>query len=374
MVQVIVVGVSILFVIYICMTLLLIAGWQSFKPSQLLITPEHTTYSIVIPVRNEEEGIIDLLQDLNKQSYKNFEVLVVNDHSEDRTVELVKNFKAEFHLTLLHLGNQHNHSPKKAAIKLAISSAQGSMIVTTDGDCRVGKDWLQAINSLYEQQHPKLISGPVTFYKEKNWFEHVQTVEFMSLIGAGAISLHFKSPNMCNGANLIYSKSAFEEVGGFEGSEALASGDDEFLMHKIANKYPNQVLFLKSAKALVFTQAKKTLYEFVSQRKRWASKWNHYTNWKAILLAVFIYAFHFSFLLSLVYLCFNPSYSLLILSLIGIKTIVEFIYLQKILVFFNKKQEVFWIPLTMLFYSIYILAIGALGQFGGYQWKGRKLK
>ena len=219
-----------------------------------------------------------------------------------------------------------------------------------------------------------MISAGVTFYKEKSWFEHIQTVEFMSLIGAGAISMYLGHPNMCNGANLIYEKKAFLKVGGFTGTEHLASGDDEFLMHKLAAHFPNKIHFLKSPKALIKTKAQEHFLSFVNQRKRWASKWNHYQNWSAIALAIFIYGFHIAHLLSIVLIFWAIPYRPLLLALVGGKFILEFLYLRSILTFFGKNQQIKWIPLTEFLYSIYILAIGALGQLGGYQWKNRKLK
>ena len=60
--------------------------------------------------------------------------------------------------------------------------------------------------------------------------------------------------NMCNGANLAYEKKVFYEVGGFEGIDKIASGDDMLLMHKIQKIYPDKIGYLKSADVIVKTQ------------------------------------------------------------------------------------------------------------------------
>lgn len=366
-------GIGLLFILYICMTIGLILGWKNARP--FTPTPQPAaSYTIIIPVRNEAKNILFLLEDLNQQHFQNFEVIIVNDQSDDDTVSLVESFSSTFKLRLIHLSDKKRISPKKAAIKQAIAIAQGDVIVTTDGDCRVGPYWLDTINSFYQTHQPALISAGVTFYQEKNWFEKVQTIEFMSLIGAGAISMHFGNPNMCNGANLIYKKSVFLEVNGFEGSEHLASGDDEFLMHKVHQVYPEGVLFLKSPLAVVKTKAQPSLKAFIHQRKRWASKWNHYTNWHAIALAIFIYAFHIASLMALALIFFSPAYRWPLLGLVVLKSIAEHFYLSNILCFFGKRKLTKLIPLTQLLYSVYIIFIGALGQSGSYFWKGRKLK
>lgn len=368
-------GICFLFILYIIMTLVLIWGWKKMPVFTHSGThAENTLYTIIIPVRNEAENILNLLNDLEAQTYKSFEVLIVNDHSEDNTEELVNQFIPSFSLQFIQADRQGLSSPKKSAIQQGLNLAKGSVIITTDGDCRMGNEWLATIHAFYQTHQPVLISAAVTFHDEQNWFEKVQTVEFMSLIGAGAIAMHLNKPNMCNGANLIYDKAAFFAVGGFSGSEQLASGDDEFLMHKIHQAYPNRVLFLKSPKALVKTKAQASLKSFIHQRKRWASKWNHYDNWSAIALAVFIYAFHAASIACLILMIGVPSYRWPIALLLCSKFLVEYFYLKGILTFFGKGKLLSWIPLTQLLYSIYILFIGALGQMGGYLWKGRRLK
>ena len=52
---------------------------------------------------------------------------------------------------------------------------------------------------------------------------------------------------MCNGANLAYEKQLFYQVDGFTGIDTIASGDDMLLMNKVAEKYPQQLGFVKSA-------------------------------------------------------------------------------------------------------------------------------
>lgn len=374
MIELIVLGITLLFIGYYLMTIALIAGWYHFPKFNDQASTEGPLYSIIVPVRNEAANILQLLTDFSQQHYRNFEVIIVNDHSDDDTVKLVENHAANFPLRLLHLGDKGLSSPKKAAISLAIQSAEGALIVTTDGDCRANPAWLSTINAFYDKHRPVMISAGVSFYEEQGWFEQVQTVEFMSLIGAGAISMHLGSPNMCNGANLIYEKAAYEAVSGFEGSEHLASGDDEFLMHKLAAHYPKRVRFLKAAKATITTKAQESFTAFVHQRKRWASKWNHYDNWQAMALAIFVYAFHLAHVISLGFLLFSPPHRELCAYLITGKFLLELIYLSSLLDFFEKRAQIKWIPLTAILYSFYILAIGALGQLGSYQWKDRKLR
>ena len=97
--------------------------------------------SVVIPVRNEADHIADLLADLDRQTYRHFDVIVADDASTDQTAAIVQAFirKASFPLTLLPLQETGTASPKKRAITQSIRQATGDLIVTTDGDCRVAR-------------------------------------------------------------------------------------------------------------------------------------------------------------------------------------------------------------------------------------------
>ena len=162
------------------------------------------------------------------------------------------------------------------------------------------------MQNFYVSKAAKFISAPVSYFttehRTKNaelgaWIamlDIMQAVEFAGLIAIGAASIAKRSPNMCNGANIAYPKKIFYQVNGFEGYSNIASGDDEFLMHKIfaLSTEPRQltgqnVYFLKNKEATVFTRPAKKLSQFIAQRKRWASKWGKYTDIKIKLLAIF---------------------------------------------------------------------------------------
>ncbi|GAB3751444.1 glycosyltransferase [Spirosoma pomorum] len=342
--------------------------------------PDGPFITVIIPVRNEAANIGQLLNDLNQQTYSRIDVIVADDSSTDDTRFIVEQYvqTARFPLRLLALTNEQTSSPKKRAISQSIALAQGELIVTTDGDCRVGPDWLASFADFYQQTNAKLISGPVTFSAGLNrfkpsLFDALQTVEFSSLIGSGACTMALGQPTMCNGANLCYEKRVFTEVGGFAGVDHLASGDDEFLMHKIASRYPNGVRFLKSEAAIVSTEPHQSWRAFYNQRKRWASKWRAYDSYVPTLLAVFVFLSNASPVLALLgwWLDFlNGSMAALV---IGLKLLPEFLFLRQILVFLQKRTAVKYILLTQLIYPIYVIFFGLAAQGKGYQWKGRQL-
>lgn len=347
--------------------------------------------TVIIPVRNEADTIGLLLDDLSRQTYRHFEVIVANDSSTDNTLSIVRQYaqQAAFALYPLSLTNERTASPKKRAITQSIALATGELIITTDGDCRVGPGWLAAFAHFYQKTGAKLMSGPVTFstdtpyledsaYRNRpTWlttlFDTLQTVEFSSLIGTGACTMALGFPTMCNGANLCYVNNVFTEVGGFAGVDHLASGDDEFLMHKIAARYPDGLRFLKSPEAIVRTGPHRSWRGFYNQRKRWASKWRAYQSVLPSLLAVFVFVSNAAPVVAVAGWLFGLLNGNTALVVIGLKAIPEFLFLRQVLVFLQKKSVVAAIPLTQILYPFYVLFFGLAAQGKGYVWKGRNL-
>lgn len=327
-----------------------------------------TKLTVIVPVRNEADSILKLLTDFNQQTYPffNFEVIIANDGSTDNTENIVLDFQeiAKYELKLLNLLDEKGNSPKKRAIQKSIEIAAGELIIATDGDCRVSENWLSAIEQKFKETDAKFISSLVTFTDEKSYWNTLQIIEFASLIGSGACAMFLKKPNMCNGANIAYTREIFKEVHGFEGNEQLASGDDEFLMHKIAKLYPTSVVFNMDKRAMVYTNAAPNLAQFYQQRKRWASKWKHYKDWKISALAIFIFTVNLTFL-----------YSLFTGNLINLtlKLLAEFVYLSVIISYLGYKDKIKFIPLIQFIYPFYVVFFGFIAQGKGYHWKGRKL-
>ncbi|MCF2447171.1 glycosyltransferase [Dyadobacter sp. CY345] len=362
---------------YALFTIILYILWKRI-PSQFVNHNNQADFiSVIIPVRNEESNIIDLLQDISAQTFpvSRFEVLIINDGSTDNTAELVDNFinKSNCAIQLIALPDTPTTSPKKRAIETAMALAKGNIIVTTDGDCRAKPGWLEAIANCHAATGAKLISGPVTFNHETSLTDHLQTVEFSSLIGSGASAIQAGFPSLCNGANLAYEKDAFFEVGGYDGVRHIASGDDEFLMHKISARFPGRVIFLKSQEAVISTQAHRDWSLFFKQRKRWASKWKHYQSRTPLVLALYVFSCNLAIIVaSTLWLCGNlPHSSFLILVLI--KCAPEWLFLGTILHFLKKNVSIFFIPLTQIFYPFYVCFFGLIAQKPEYEWKGRKL-
>lgn len=347
-------------------------GWDRLPIYKSSNSTPSTHVTIVIAARNEENNIGKTLDAILNQNYpKNLmEVIVINDHSEDNTAKIVEQYFP--FITLINfLDPTTINSYKKSAIAQAIKNAKGEVIITTDADCVMKVDWLRTMVDYYEQNSFKMISGPVVYHHERTLFERLQSLEFLFLIGMGASRIGNMRPITCNGANLMYDKATFNEVGGFAGIDNKASGDDELLLHKVAKRYPNGIGFLKSIDAIVYTIPVPTLLGFIAQRKRWASKSTSYKDKRIIFLGVWMWLFNLSLLLSFIITLLYGNFQSLLLAQIGLKIIAELYFYTQLAMFANRTKLLILTPLLSILHVFYLIFIGIAGNIGKYEWKGR---
>jgi len=362
--------------VYLGVLSYLIIGWQRLKNPKPSGKPFTTKVTVLIAARNEEEKIGATIDDILAQDYPAhlFELIIADDHSTDRTAEIITSY-ADRGVRLLQLKDEKAlNSYKKRAISEAIKLSTGDFLVATDADCRMGKQWLSSIVDYYQSNDLVMISSPVTYFGEKNLFELMQTLEFSYLIGIGAAFIGNDRASTCNGANFAYRKDIFYEVGGFTGIDDLASGDDELLLQKVAEKYPGRIGFLKKREAIVYTDAKHTLNEFLQQRRRWASKSVKYKDKKVVAVAVGIWLFNLSLLVNGVLSFFDIRFFELLLLQFGLKYIFETTFLIPINVFFKRPHLVWLLSILSPIHVIYFVYVGIMGNTKRYDWKGRNVR
>lgn len=332
--------------------------------------------SVIIAVRNESSGIRELLESLYKQETDNIrlEAIIVDDHSSDDTPAIVREFIASHpEMNLKVLESKKGLEGKKATLALGIRLAGGDIILTTDGDCRMGPSWITGFASYYLRFRPKLISGPVVYEASGGFFSAFRSLEFLSLIGSGAGAIGAGTPIMCNGANMAFEKAVWEELMQNPSSGKYVSGDDVFLLHEIKNKYGGtSIHFLKDKGAIVTTTPPPGLGGLLNQRFRWVSKSRGYQDVMTVVTAfgVFFYSF-FTMLLFIISL-FLDEFLLPFLILFFIKLIIDLPVLAGICRF-TSRQRLLWYYLPVQALHIpFIVFTGIAGNLAGFSWKGRK--
>ncbi|MCW5910717.1 MAG: glycosyltransferase [Cyclobacteriaceae bacterium] len=356
-----------IFVFYFIFMLLLAGGLLRWRKSK---NPANHTLavSVVVAMRNEALNLQTLVGSLAQQNYAcPWQLLLVDDHSEDNTIQVAQILKHQYsNLDVSIL--QSPGDGKKQALATGIENATGEIILTTDADCELPVDWItDMVNSFGKST--QLVAGAVRLKATATFFGKMQAVEFTSVMAAGLGMLGWGKPVMCNGASLAFRKSAFAAVGGYAGNEQVASGDDEFLMRKIAGKFPGSIRAVRYGNNTCTTKPAATISEFYDQRIRWAGKWSVNSSGLARFVGVFVFLFQVTWLPVVAIALFTQSP--LLLAGVVLKILLEFVVLALAARFIHQQ---FYLPaflVLQILYPPYVILVALSSQILGYRWKGR---
>jgi cellulose synthase/poly-beta-1,6-N-acetylglucosamine synthase-like glycosyltransferase len=368
-------------IFYSTLILNYLIGWKRLPTLSFTDSEIYTKVSIIIPARNESENLPQILSDILSQNFpkKNVEIIVVDDHSTDDTFSLSKEILSaqsdiQFQILSLSDAGEIKNAYKKKAIEFGIYQSKNDLIITTDADCRMSQNWLRNLVLHYQITKSKMIVAPVKFNFDESFFQRFQSLDFIGLIGITAASVQQKFYNMCNGANLCYEKKAFFEVNGFKGNDNISSGDDMFLMHKIAERFQHQISFIKNFESCVSTHPQPDWKSFMNQRLRWTSKSVSYADKRITFILIFAYLFNFSILFNLfISVFFHQLFFIFLIQFLS-KCVVEFFFLRSVTKFFNQENLMKIFLPAQFFHVIYVVLVGFLGQLVQFDWKNRQLK
>lgn len=366
---------SLFLLLYAALIFFYFVQWKRLEEYKPLLQPPSVFVSVVIAARNEEATLPLLLQDLAAQTYPPhlFEVIIVNDYSTDNTALLANGFHGT-NVQMILPDAPPEASSKKTALATGIKGARGELMVITDADCRAGKEWVQTMASFYKEKGAAFVAAPVLFTHGNSLLPLFQALDFITLQGITAASVGANVHTLCNGANLAYTRQAFEDVAGFAGIDNVATGDDMLLMHKIWKRHPQKVFYLKSREAIVTTDPMKTWRDFLMQRRRWASKALVYDDVRIVLVLGFVLLFNLLPMALLVAALFNNLYWFHFLLYFLLKTVIERPFVSSVAAFFGQQKLMRSFFLLQPLHVFYTVFVGLVSQFGKYEWKGRRTR
>jgi biofilm PGA synthesis N-glycosyltransferase PgaC len=330
---------------------------------------EYTFISVIIALRNESAQMKDLAENLSLLDYPadKFEIIFVDDHSEDESLVLLKQYSFP---NSRHLNLPPDSFGKKAALKVGVEKAKGEICLFTDADCRMSKNWLKEYNSFYQiKGKPDLIIGLVDIFPAKSFIQKIFRIDFLSLILSSAGAAAIKHPVMCNGANLAVKRNEYLKLNSLQ--PELASGDDVFLLHRMKHLQKN-IEVLNSNDSLALTPAPANFKEFLKQRARWGSKAPHYNDFDTIQLSLVVLFTNLLLLGGLIAGIVSSSMELAVIGFLIKFSADTFLFLSGNR-FFRLGANLLLIPLLEFFYPIYILIMAILIIKKPFDWKGRKL-
>lgn len=357
---------------YCAMIMYAISGWKKLK-----VEDEKQAWlgvSILIAARNEAQNIETVIRDIFNQSYSTdlFELIVIDDCSEDETLSIAESLKEEF--PNLKVISSSNGEGKKAALSNGIQQAKFDTIATVDADCRVPSEWLITMTSHWEKNQTKMLLGPIVLEAEPPILQQAQAMENLAIMGlTGGFASHQK-PIMANGANLFFDKKSFDEIGGYS-SSANPSGDDVFTMLQFSEKWPDSVRFVKHYESAVLTRPESTFSAFWQQRKRWLSKKGGYSNLLVKATAIISYLANLTALCSLVAIiaAFGSYWADRLMWILFIKTLVDLILTRTVSKDLQPHCGIANILITEILVIVYVTFLGIFGNVRNYVWKGRTI-
>lgn len=268
------IGLFIALVLFILATIqaAMITGWRArlgkAGAAEAISEQPRAGLTVVVPMRDEEESIAQLLQDIHAQRYPTdrMEVLVVDDGSTDRSSSLVEGMQRTWKgLALISAEG----IGKKAAITSGVRHASNDVVVLTDADTRCGPMRLRMISDTMTAAQADFLIAPV-WTEGAGFLGQLQEYEQAAFLGITMGSALSGVPLMAYGANMAFRKEAFDAVGGYIG-DRFASGDDQFLLQGMRTN-GKRIVALFTADAVVVAQAADSWRAFLRQRLRWAGK------------------------------------------------------------------------------------------------------
>ncbi|MBK9390389.1 MAG: glycosyltransferase [Bacteroidetes bacterium] len=321
--------------------------------------PGNQKISVIVACRNESENIPLLLNDLAAQSYPPdlFEVIIIDDNSSDNSYGIASSFGAIKNLTVL----RNNGEGKKSAIRTGVIAAKGSLIITTDADCRIKTRWLETISSFSDSSGAVMIVCPVILEEGKGFSGKFAELEFLSLQGVTAGTLARGSGVMCNGANLAFTREAY--LSNMENIHTeIPSGDDVFLLHSMKNSGGLKIEWLESIEAVVRTSSPLSSGNFFRQRGRWISKATAYNDTYTIILGIVTFVTILMMLIIPVAALFDYTYIYVYFAILILKSIPDYLILGNTTERYGKRKLMSWFLPSQFFYPIYVL----ISVFYGY--------
>jgi glycosyltransferase involved in cell wall biosynthesis len=328
--------------------------FSSFSFSKKSPTENHFNLpvSIIICAKNEAKNLTKNLPHFLKQNYPNFELVLINDRSNDRTLKVMEQFRKESLIPVKVVdvaSNEQFWGSKKYALTLGIKAASFEHLLFTDADCiPISESWIHEMASNFSNQH-QIVLGYGAYQKiKKSWLNKL--IRFESLFTAMQYFGYAKIgiPYMGVGRNLAYTKSTFFKVNGFANHMHIKSGDDDLFINEVATKQNTAISCSQNS----FTESnpKTSFKDWILQKRRHISTASLYKPLHKFLLGLFFASQMLFWILAIILLGFLYNW-----QLIAILVFTRFLFLYLVIGFSAKKLNERDLILLIPFFEIFLI-------------------
>ena len=323
--------------------------------------------SVLIAARNEESYLSECLESVLNQSYDpgRFEVIVINDHSTDRTESICQEFARRF--LNFSYANAREYSALKGktnALDQGIEKARGEIILITDADCTVPRTWVEWTSKRYS--HSVGIVGGITVQRAETWFEGMQSLDWAFLLGLAASTVSLRYPLSIIGNNLSFRKAAYEDVGGYR-TIPFSVTEDFMLFRSIVTTRKWDYLCPIDPKVLVVSQPCSSWKEIIRQKHRWGKGG---LDMRLSGFSIMVIGFGLDTLMLISLLLGNP---LLAPVAMFLKMGGDYFFLHIVLKKLGRLDLLKYFAAFQAYFFLYVVSLPFIVFFGGrVVWKGRK--
>lgn len=288
--------------------------------------------SVIICAKNEAANLLKNLPLVLAQKYGNsYEVLVVDDDSDDGSADILAKMAAKYaHLRVINTkGLDRKLSGKKHALNFGILAAKYGTLLLTDADCAPSScDWLRLmVQNLSHNTQKQIVLGISPYFAQKKYgllhtmIQYETAYTALQYIGFALGGI----PYMGVGRNLAYKKTVFTSANGFEAHAKVASGDDDLLIGQVATAQ-NTAIEIRPA-AYCYSQPPTNWFLWFKQKKRHLNAGIHYAQKHQARLGLLVFS-HVILYLSIIACIFVvPNPNVIILS----------VFIVPLKIFFTKK-------------------------------------
>lgn len=353
-----------MFAVYISYYLLIFIRLGFHKEKK--VNEKHHPLSVVICAKNEAENLKKNLSAVLDQDYPDFEVIVVNDGSWDRTQDVLEEIQKSYPQLRISgtnsLDNDLMNGGKKFAQTIGIKAAKNEWIVFTDADCKPNTNqWLRKMNAAMNADVEIVLAyGP---YEKRSGFLN-QLIRFDTFhVAMQYLSYALaKTPYMGVGRNMAYRKTLFFKHKGFAAHMHIPSGDDDLFINAAAT--PNNCAIVCDEESWCYSAPEESFSDWVKQKRRHYNTASLYRFKHKLMLGLYGFV-QWGFWLGFLLLLLFDYQTLLVLSIFVLKYLIQLYTNLRTSSKLGDRPLVYLSPiyeLVLLFMGSYMLLINVFSK------------
>ncbi len=323
------------------------------------VAPADVPVSILVCAHDEEENLRELLPQLLSQQYKEFEVIVINDRSNDNTFEyLAELCKSDPRVRMVNVEHVPGHvNSKKYSLTLGIKAAKYEWLLLTDADCRpAGPNWISSMSAAF-RENTKFVLGVSPYLKAAGFLNlFIRFESILTALQYSAFAL-MRTPYMGVGRNLAYRKSFFLAEKGFNQFMNVTGGDDDLFVNQHATSGNTSIILGREAAIMTFPET--SWSAFIKQKKRHLSVGKYYKFRHRFWLGLFLSTWIMSWLLFAPAVVFSTLPAVVGGAML-LRILLLILTLRTGLKRFGHNFELWTVPFLDFLFSIYYLTTGLI--------------